>query len=102
MSEKIESIGYKSLGDYINKGSRLFVKEENNARLVNLHVFETKHPHVQEMIDLRNYFHSHPEVVEEYSKLKSDLVKKYSDDYGLYRKYKDEWMDKLKEKIFQN
>ena len=45
LSEKIESIGYKSLGDYINKGSRLFVKEANDTRLVNLHVFEVQHPH---------------------------------------------------------
>jgi len=94
--EKIESIGYRSLGDYINKGSRLFVKEEHNTRLVNLHVFEAQHPHVKDMITLRDYFRSHPEVVEEYSKLKFDLVKKYPNDYGLYRKYKDEWMENLK------
>lgn len=100
--EKIESVGYKTLGDYINKGSRLFVKEENNTRLVNLHVFEKFHSHVKDMINLRNYFRSHPEVVKEYSKLKFDLAKKYPNDYGLYRKYKDEWMEKLKGKIFQN
>ncbi len=102
LSEKIESIGYKSLGDYINQGSRLFVKEENNTRLINLHVFEETHSHVKDMINLRDYFRSHPERVEEYSKLKFDLVEKYPDDYGLYRKYKDEWMEKLKRKIFNN
>jgi len=101
LSEKIESIGYKNLGDYINKGSRLFVKEANDERLVNLHVFEAEHPHVQDMINLRNYFRSHPEKVEEYSKLKFDLVGKYPDDYGLYRKYKDEWMENLKKNIKQ-
>ncbi len=99
LSEKIESMGYKSLGDYINKGSRLFVKESNDTRLVNLHVFGAEHPHVKDMINLRNYFRSHPEVVQEYSNLKFDLVKKYPDDYGLYRKYKDEWMEKLKQEI---
>ena len=99
LSEKIESIGYKSLGDYINKSSRLFVKEEQDTRLVNLDVFEAQHPHVKDMITLRDYFRSHPEVVEEYSKLKFDLVKKYPNDYGLYRKYKDEWMEDLKKNI---
>lgn len=99
LSEKIESTGYKGLGDYINQGSRLFIKERDGERLVNLHIFEARHPHVEEMINLRNYFRSHPERVEEYSKLKFDLVKKYPDDYGLYRKYKDEWMNKLKEKL---
>ena len=99
LSEKIESIGYKSLGDYINQGSHLFVKEVGNTRLVNLHIFEAEHPHVKDMINLRNYFRSHPEVVEEYCKLKFELVEKYPDDYGLYRKYKDEWMENLKKNI---
>lgn len=99
LSEKIESIGYKSLGDYINKGSRLFIKEVDNERLVNLHVFEATHPHVKNMINLRNYFRSHLEVVKEYSKLKFELAKKYPNDYGQYRKFKDEWMEKLKENI---
>ncbi|MDQ5957901.1 MAG: hypothetical protein QG665_234 [Patescibacteria group bacterium] len=99
MSEKIEALGYKSLGDYINQGSRLFVKEKDNERLVNLHIFEVTHPHVKDMINLRDYFRSHPGVVEEYSKLKLDLVKKYSNDYGLYRKYKDEWMEQIKKKL---
>lgn len=99
LSEKIESIGYKSLGDYINKSSRLFVKEVNNIRLVNLHLFEATHPYVKDMINLRNYFRSHPEAVEEYSKLKFDLAKKFPNDYGLYRKYKDDWVEKLKEKV---
>lgn len=100
LSEKIESVGYKALGDYINQGSRLFVKERDGERLVNLHVFEANHPHVGDMINLRDYFQSHPQVVEEYSKLKFDLVKKYPDNYGLYRKYKDEWMENLK-KIYE-
>ena len=62
-------------------------------------IAETEHPHVKDMINLRNYFRSHPEVIQEYSNLKFDLVKKYPDDYGLYRKYKDEWMEKLKQEI---
>lgn len=99
LSEKIESIGYKSLGDYINKGSRLFVKENNDTRLVNLHVFEAEHSHVKDMLNLRDYFRSHPEVVKEYNDLKLDLFKKYPDDYGLYRKHKDEWMENLKRQI---
>lgn len=95
LSKEIEKIGYKDLGDYIKKGSRLFAKEEGNERQINLHVFEVKHPHVSEMINLRDYFRSNIEKVEEYSALKFDLFKKYPDDYGLYRKYKDEWMENL-------
>lgn len=99
LSEKIEMRGYQSRGDYINTGSRLFVKEAGDTRLVNLHIFETKHPHVNEMLNLRNYFRSHPETAEEYSQLKFDLVRKYPNDYGLYRRDKDIWLEKLMGKI---
>lgn len=101
ISDSIENIGYKPLGDYINKGSRLFVKESSGTRIVNLHIFERNHPHIEEMISLREYLRSHPEATKEYSKLKFALAEKYPDDYGLYRKYKDEWMNELKKKIIQ-
>ena len=78
------------------EGSRLYVKERDNTRLVNLHFFQQGHKHIDEMLGLRDYFLSHPEAVKEYSQLKFGLVKKYPDDYGSYRKYKDEWMNDLK------
>jgi len=51
------------------------------------------------MLGLHDYLRSHPEVVKEYSQLKFKLVEQYPDDYGSYRKYKDEWMNSLKERI---
>jgi len=98
-TKQIESLGYKPLGEYVTKGARLFVKEINNTRFVNLHISEANHLHVEEMLKLRNYFRAHPKTVEEYNKLKFELVEKYPNDYGLYRKYKDEWMEKLKKTI---
>jgi hypothetical protein len=37
--------------------------------------------------------------VMEYNTLKNNLFVKYPDDYGMYRKYKDEWMKKLVESL---
>jgi GrpB-like predicted nucleotidyltransferase (UPF0157 family) len=51
------------------------------------------------MLSLRDYFRAHPAVVAEYSQLKQDLAAKYPNHYGQYRKYKDEWMDKLMQRI---
>lgn len=98
-SHKIELLGYKALGEYVTRDARLFVKEVDNTRLVNLHVFEVNHPHVKEMLNLKNYFSVHPEIVKEYSKLKLRLVKKYPNNYGQYRKFKDKWVNNLKRKI---
>lgn len=102
LKEQMEIVGYHSLGEYVTEGAHLFAKEHDNTRICNIHVFQKNHPHVKEMLQLRDYLRAHPEVVNEYSKLKFDLAAKYPNDYGQYRKYKDEWMKKLKEKIKQN
>ena len=47
------------------------------------------------MISVRNYLSSHPEEGKKYSDLKKKLYTEYPDDYGNYRKYKDEYMKKL-------
>lgn len=95
----LSSLGYDFLGQYVMEGSRLYVKEKDNTRLVNLHFYPQDHKHIGGMIGLRDYFRSHPEVVKEYSQLKFDLVEKYPDDYGSYRIHKDEWMNSLKAKL---
>ena len=97
--EPLKQLGYEFLGQYVMEGSRLFIKEKEGERLVNLHFFEQGHPHIDAMLKLRDYFRTHPAVVAEYSQLKFDLVQKYPEDYGSYRKYKDEWMNALKKKI---
>lgn len=100
---KMESLGYKYLGEYVKPESRLFIKErpDNADRIFNVHVFPAGHPHVKDMINLRDYFRTHPNAVKEYSNLKRELVSKYPDDYGQYRKFKDEWMEELKSRVLK-
>lgn len=98
-ADKLASLGYTSLGEYVMEGSRLYTKDKTDERLVNLHFFKQSHKHVAEMLDLRNYLRSHPEVVKEYSQIKFNLFHKYPNDYGSYRKFKDGWMNELKGKI---
>ncbi|HAU07761.1 MAG: hypothetical protein UW46_C0004G0054 [Candidatus Yanofskybacteria bacterium GW2011_GWF1_44_227] len=97
----MESIGYKHLGEYVKPGTHLFVKErpDNADRLFNVHVFPSDHPHVQDMLKLRDYFRTHPEEVTKYMNLKRELFEKYPDDYGQYRRFKDEYMEELKKRI---
>mgnify|MGYP001611918780 FL=1 len=75
------------------------MREESNTRLCNVHVFPKDHPHVKEMLRLRDYFRSHAEEVEKYAKLKKELATKYPNDYAQYRKLKDEYMEDLKKRV---
>lgn len=94
-SNKMQKAGYDALGEYVKAGARLFVREINNVRICNVHVFEHHDSKGQEMITIRDYFRSHPDKVKEYSGLKLQLFAKYPDDYGMYRQYKDAWMQDL-------
>lgn len=94
--------GYKYLGQYVMEGSRLYVKEEDGERLVNLHFYYKGHPHISSMLVLRDYLRTHADVVQEYSNLKQELFTKYPDNYGAYRIHKDEWMGMLIKKLGPN
>lgn len=87
--------GYRGLGEYVLPGTRLFVREEDDARLVNVHFFLHGHPHIEEMILTRDYLRSHPEEVKKYGDLKRSLYQEHPNDYGAYRKRKDEYMKEL-------
>lgn len=92
---KMIAAGYKDLGEYVLPGTRLFVREKDGKRLVNTHFFPEGHPHINEMLSVRDHLRSHPEEVKAYGELKQALAKQYPDDYGAYRKKKDEYMRDL-------
>lgn len=93
--DKLKSLGYESLGEFVAKNAYFFAKEKDNTRIVNLHIMETNHPEFIKTLAVRDYLRSHPKEVEDYSNLKRDLFEKYADDYSSYRKEKDKYMEKL-------
>lgn len=99
LNKDIASIGYLAMGAYISEDSRLFAIERDNRRIVNVHVFPINHPHIEEMIFLRDYLMSHPKIRDEYSELKRHLFATYPDNYGKYRMLKDEYFKALMKRI---
>jgi GrpB-like predicted nucleotidyltransferase (UPF0157 family) len=87
--------GYRDLGEYVLPETRLFVREEDNTRLVNVHFFLQGHPHIEEMILVREHLRNHPEEVKQYSELKQRLYQGHPDNYGAYREVKDAYMKEL-------
>lgn len=94
-------LGYVALGEYVAPNSRLFAKEENNERLINVHCFEKDHPHAQEMIVMRDFLRSHPDEAKAYADLKIDLHRKYPEDYKEYRHFKDPYLTKMKARAIE-
>ncbi len=96
LNEAMASLGYVALGEYVTPHSRLFAKEKDNERLVNVHCFQRDHPHAQEMIVMRDFLQTHPDEARAYADLKIDLYKKYPDDYRAYRHFKDPYLTAMK------
>jgi GrpB-like predicted nucleotidyltransferase (UPF0157 family) len=96
--KKMENEGYEHLPGYVTPDSILFRRMKDSVLLSNVHVFQKDHPHVQEMLTLRNYLRSHNDEVRNYSKIKKELFEKYPNDYAMYRKLKDAYMEGLKKR----
>lgn len=94
-SSQMISLGYKYLVDYVMPDSLLFRKMQGNINTLNIHIFQKDHPHVNEMIRVRDYLREHPKEVNDYSVLKRELYQQYPEDYETYRKLKDEYMANL-------
>lgn len=99
--DAMSAIGYVALGEYVTSGGRLFAKEIDGERIVNVHCFKAAHPHAQEMIAMRDFFQNNPDKAKEYAELKIDLFQKYPNDYKSYRAFKDPYLTKIKEQIAQ-
>ena len=87
--------GFDYAGQFVMDDSRLFRMMRDNILLANIHFFPVGHPHIEEMLGLKNYLRSNPDEVTAYSRLKNELYAKYPNDYASYRRYKDVYMNEL-------
>jgi len=97
-ADQMKAIGYEHLAVYVSPDSVLFRRMQRNVILSNVHIFPKDHPHVLEMIALRDYLRCHPEEANAYSGVKKELYEKYPNDYAAYRESKDDYMAKLKQR----
>ena len=95
----MENAGYAYRGFFVSNDALLFTRVKDSNTETNIHFFPEGHPHIIEMLTLRDYLRSSKEEALNYSNLKKRLYEKYPNDYGEYRKEKDEYMEGLKERI---
>lgn len=96
---EMEKLGYVSKKEYVAAGSHLFAKQKNGHALSNVHVFKPEHPHVKDMLMFRDFLRENPKEANDYGALKLRLFEKYPGDYGMYRKEKNEYLERLTAKV---
>ncbi|MDO8582419.1 MAG: GrpB family protein [bacterium] len=98
---EMEQAGFEYAGEFVMANSRLFRVMQDTTQLANIHFFPVGHPHNDAMLSLRDYLRAHPEEVSAYTAIKKELCVKYPDDYAMYRKYKDEYMEEMKKRVLR-
>lgn len=101
LNDSMIELGYVALGDYVAENGRLFALEDDGERLVNVHCFENDHPHVRQLIVMRDFLCTHPDESKNYAQLKLDLYEKHPDDYVAYRAVKDPYLKDMQKRAFE-
>lgn len=93
----VESLGYALRENVLADRSLVFEKAENGAKTENIHVFEVGAPKINQFIDMRDYFRTHPDRVKMYEDLKEGLFAKHPNDYFAYRAGKQDFLKQTEE-----
>lgn len=91
----MEKNGYVSRGEYIAVDSCSFAKEKDGHILFNVHIFKPEHNEAKKILLLRDFLRRNKDEADNYGSFKLQLFEKYSEDYGMYRKEKDKYMERL-------
>ena len=96
-NHKMEELGYEAMGEYGIPKRRFFRKGENN-RTHHIHIFQTGNEEIERHINFKEYLIAHPDKAREYSKLKEELVNKYTYDVENYTNSKSDFIKEIDRK----
>jgi GrpB-like predicted nucleotidyltransferase (UPF0157 family) len=100
--KKLERAGYE-FREKASYPERLFFRIDypykNRKRRVHIHLTRFNGRDWKEMIGFRDYLLQHPEVVEQYVKIKKEGVKKAHGDGEKYREHKEKFIENILKKV---
>ncbi|MGB2782423.1 MAG: GrpB family protein [Atribacterota bacterium] len=96
-NNKIEEFGYEVMGEY-GIPKRRFFKKGGNKRTHHIHIFQTGNEEIERHINFKEYLIAHPDKGREYSKLKEELINKYSYDIESYTQGKNDFIKEIDKK----
>lgn len=91
--EPLESLKYEYRGEYGIKGRHYFAKDERGK--VHLHVFEQGSKEIQKHLHFVHVMSANPDLVEEFNRIKRELVKRFPDDRSRYQQEKAFFYEKV-------
>ena len=96
------AIKYEAMGEFGLPGRRYFRKEQpSGIRTHNVHTYEVGSPEIIRHLAFRDYMIAHPDMAQQYSKLKRELAKRYPQDIEGYIDGKDEFVQMVEKKALE-
>lgn len=94
-NEQMAVLGYECMGEFGISGRRYF-RKGRNSRTHHVHVFQMDNKQdIDRHLAVRDYLRSHPEVAEQYGKLKYELAKQYPKNKEAYIDGKEDFVVEL-------
>lgn len=101
-SVAMERIGYEAMGEFGLPGRRYFRKNRSpEIRTHNVHTYEVGSPEITRHLAFRNYMIAHPDVAQQYSRLKQELAKQHPQNIEDYMDGKDEFVKTMEKKALE-
>lgn len=91
----LAAVGYTFMGDRVGKGEAFFAKGSDAARTHYLHLLPIGHPHWQAYLVFRDTLRLHPELRDEYGRLKLTLAEEYRERRAEYTARKAEFIERV-------
>jgi GrpB-like predicted nucleotidyltransferase (UPF0157 family) len=95
LTPAMEELDYLAKGEAGISGRRFFIKPSDAVRTHHVHVFQWGDPEGIRHLAFRAYLTAHPQLSEEYGKLKTRLAHQYPFDIHAYMDGKNEWVQSV-------
>ena len=93
--------GYLPRGEAGIAGRRFFIKGTESRRTHHIHVFAEGSPEIARHLEFRDYLNAHPDVAQEYSRLKESLAAAHRHDIDGYMAGKDAFIQDVQTRARQ-
>lgn len=95
IAKKLGTIGYEYRGENGIKGRAYFIKKEDSKTLFHIHAYLKEDRNYENHLLFRDYLKANSNYMDEYTKLKILLKKRYGNDREKYTKGKAEFINKI-------